>query len=933
MESELLEQNELDEIIEESTKDVKVDNLLLINNHHIAFGDIKNFIPTLNEPIVNAFIVPTFYYQKEGNKLIIIIVKSQTQYNLIIVQRIPSLDNSQFFEYDLLYPNKINFEDNFHVVKSWIINPPNETLQTLPDQKKYELSSLSKEYSNKNIDSNFMRSILEINTILPEDLNSIENIINMLKIKDIQNIRSISPIYNNKINLVILDVVKRKYPNELTNVSDESLKNIDFLSLYQRIKENEEISLIDWAAGHDMSLLNILLDKGLKPTIQGANLAAGEGNMELLEYLSSMNPPIFPNIDGATLAAQNDHLNTLDWLYGDRPSIKDLAEKYGNLTTLGWVDRNMSGDLGLINNSRQMSSGKIIYLIVRKFHQDFIQEIERIKNRGENPTSLGYPDIEWFILNGLWTQINEDEAYYIMYYINQEKEAIGPSILPSSKALGDVIENNYTDVLNWLENKIDSENGKLFIDFALNRGNIDILNRYFNRNPDYFLNYIIEKRLRIYKAIMSGGHIKSIQWLDELIDRYPSYFRGSRMQYTQREMGESIHYGHLNLVKILISRGINIDNSAGHIAIKYNRFNILDYFLTNNLVDPINMANYACHILNLNVLKWLESRGILPDNIGANNVVVYEDDKKDKIIEEWLKERGIYPDDRITETIILADEGKYRIYPEERRLEMLQRYEAERGFTPTRRAADVAIIKKYNNILRWIMNKDILPTEKGANWAARHKQYDLLDLLYNNYNILPTSEVLDSQYVRVNRDVNMIQWLTDKGILPTSKAADFLAERENYAELNVLAGQGILPSSKSYDLALINNKQRLIEWLNNKGIISPSSEVADFAIYNNNIEFLNRLLKGGIYPTKNGVITAYFNKNIPILDLLSQKGIFPPQETINLNPIKDVKLVSWLLSKNLLPENEQNIKLINEVREIELQSRSPPPFPPGVFQQ
>lgn len=56
------------------------------------------------------------------------------------------------------------------------------------------------------------------------------------------------------------------------------------------------------------------LGVNLLPDVFGANWAAGNGEIELLEWLACRDPPILPNSSGANMAAENGHLDILRWM-------------------------------------------------------------------------------------------------------------------------------------------------------------------------------------------------------------------------------------------------------------------------------------------------------------------------------------------------------------------------------------------------------------------------------------------------------------------------------------------------------------------------------------------------------------------------------------------------------------------------------------------
>lgn len=113
------------------------------------------------------------------------------------------------------------------------------------------------------------------------------------------------------------------------------------------------------------------------------------------------------------------------------------------------------------------------------------------------------------------------------------------------------------------------------------------------------------------------------------------------------------------------------------------------YFYLKDLLNKNKdqqLANKAASNGNLNVLKWLAEKNILPDQEGVNSAAHFE---KFNVL-EWLAGRNILPDQD---------------------------------------AADRATISGHLDVIKWLAKKDILPTESGIIKSYRSENYNIIKWL------------------------------------------------------------------------------------------------------------------------------------------------------------------------------------------------------------
>jgi len=843
---------------EKSTKEnveVEINNLILINNQYPAFEISENvFIPPIDssEEITSILVIPTFTYQTIGNKLIIIVIKNKNnQYDLIIVQRISDLPNLPT-HYNLLYPDQLNFLDEWKTVKSWIINPPNIQLESPSVQKKYSLQLMTQMYSNKNIESDFMRTLLENNLILPENLEAVEIIINTLNISDIKNLRSLSEHYKHLINQVILNIVRRTFRNELANISEDMLKNIDFISLYKRIKTNRNINLANWAAenGHldllEKFIYGLQLPGGkiIKPNRNGANKSAGKGRIDSLEYLASLKTPIFADRRGANLAAKHGHLNVLLWLAGDRPTIKALAKKYNHLDTIEWLEHHGNATFEPDIELDHFPFEHPVLQVQGQFppQQQFQ---EQFQFPPQQQFQEQFPQFQGQVPPIIRLQLRDDDG-----------NLIGPEILPTGKGADLALQNNHMYVFTWLLFKDIYPLDRNSSNIALVKGETRFVDILVKRNYPLNINYVM-------KGVIENGKLNSLEWIEEklLSEERTIGNPNARAERRSRRIVDSegntittssilrviiknknkfivsiIKNGNLDILIWLTKRGLKFNEKDIAMMLINNRYDIVEWILSKSaeislkeikfdsskqsekakevkfprkprirqLDLNVKIANLVAGLGNIDTLNWLEQKGVLPDHRAANYAFI----TGNKDVEMWLKQRNILPDARSVNDVI-SDKGDKVKYlspekmdkvTEEDKMNILLKFEKEKGYLPTSEGADYAIINGYDNILNWLLSKGILPTSRGADAALMRGRSDIVKFLADK-NILPTSRSADFVLLGYYRDniqpmndrtnielqqklsQEMLDWLFSKGILPTRKSADHLIKHDKFMNL------------------------------------------------------------------------------------------------------------------------------------------------------
>jgi len=956
-----------------SDKQINIDNLLLVNGHHLAFKENSHFIPPLDEEIKSIFSVPEFSYSDKGSKLIIIIVRNKFDQNDVIIVQQTNPNNLQINSneephYNLLYPNYIAFLDELRVVKSWIINPPNENLQTLSTSKKESLAKLSKMYSDINIDTEFMRILLENTTILSQDINVAESILQGLSIKDIKNLRSISLQYSDMINKIFINVVTRTYP-ELKDISNEFLQDIDFISLYQKIRKyntnnSQLINIADWAAGHSFPLLVALIDRGFIPTTKGANLASRKGLIDVIEFLSVLNPPVVPNTHGANSAAIYGHLNILLWLAGNRPTIKQLAEKHENLSLFRWVDRNMPTAMVDPDTPTILQDGSGIYFISKRYlstlatlqkelyrleqqgvaskdinlisqYPDIINFITQVNlqfnpfgnfgwninpnvgnlninnlNDNTNPQQLNdylrnIPDLNWFADHGCSGKAGPISIINTDYYVDMNGEVIGLKILPSENTFEIVLKNNHTDVFLWmLSQNLVPHNGSEIIESALFKGNLVIVEELL-KSPglrNMYLNHISINAASITMKLLTKGQLSTLDWLLNLNVTNPGLISYNDNE-TKKFMISAIKSSNIETVKWLIIRNIKPTYISLLYAIVYGKYDIAEYFIENEGLSLSENERTPIH-------HFATKYGMNDRKFTVGEIIAIETILKGKLDAlMWLEKKG-YLSDVIGANYSLAE---YYAIPLVIKNEINNQIEQDNLPIPLP-ANLVPPLQVHNDVA-------IQAEQQNDNIQEGNIQAEQQNDNIQEGNIQQVDRLLTEQTdspLNAKTYHNILVWLAERNILPNEEIyrviikgdtniTKRLSERSKLKMIKQIYGMYLfLPNTKTANTTVRKNYLAILEWIVNKGAY-PDSKGADNAVTINNYNMLELLAKQNILPTSKAFDLQLKKRVIDenMIQWLNNHNVLPTSEGANAVSNKNLtNWLDWLATKGILPDSE-----------------------------
>jgi len=316
----------------------KIDNLYLVNSNLLIFKINNKLIPEIREPIITIEKLPEFEINDKGGEVVIFLLASDQNRTVLIIQQLET-------KYIVLFPEEINFKHGYKTAGIWIVDFPEIKLTKLKESKRDELQKIFLEYKNKEINTQFMQSILENFSVLPDNPFITNLILDKLSASDLKNLTILHPDNKNKITNYLLEKLDSEYSFRLPVGYEDK---INLPQLYFKIKEiGINVGLANWAArnGH-LAVLEWLnaLNPPIRADMRGANYAAGNGQLAVLEWLNTLNPPIRPNVDGANYAARNGHLAVLQWLNAFNPPIRpnvvgaNWAAGNGHLAVLEWLN-------------------------------------------------------------------------------------------------------------------------------------------------------------------------------------------------------------------------------------------------------------------------------------------------------------------------------------------------------------------------------------------------------------------------------------------------------------------------------------------------------------------------------------------------------------------------------------------------------------------
>jgi len=83
---------------------------------------------------------------------------------------------------------------------------------------------------------------------------------------------------------------------------------------------------------------------------------------------------------------------------------------------------------------------------------------------------------------------------------------------------------------------------------------------------------------------------------------------------------------------------------------------------------------------------------------------------------------------------------------------------------PQQQHAENAVAAGRKEELDWILAQNVLPTFKGANWAAKYGHFEMLKFLQSKLGILP--DIIGANWAATENHIQIVKWLIQHEIWP-----------------------------------------------------------------------------------------------------------------------------------------------------------------------
>jgi len=345
-------------------------------------------------------------------------------------------------------------------------------------------------------------------------------------------------------------------------------KNFPNLQTIDALSEDGNIEMIDFIINEfNIKILNNCYIQG------SANNAAKNGHIKLIKWFEK-NYKILPNTKGANSAVENRYYEVVQFLAerGIYPNTEgaNAAAKNGDLIMINYLIYSLKVIPDNTGADKAAENGHLDMLkLLKKYNKYLIPSLEGANRAAKN----GHVHI----LN--WIEKQSKKQHY--------------TLLPDQKGASMAAEYGHLNVIQWLEKR------KVFPDaYGAFRA---VKNGYKN-----ILDYL--EKLNIlpydYAANLACKHNKLdiLDWLEK---------RGI-LPNKNEGLSLAAESGHLDAIQWLEEHNIFPDVCIANKAAEKGHIHILEYLEKKYEILP-NGLYYAMTSERLNVIKWLASRGIFPN--------------------------------------------------------------------------------------------------------------------------------------------------------------------------------------------------------------------------------------------------------------------------------------------------------------------------------
>lgn len=302
---------------------------------------------------------------------------------------------------------------------------------------------------------------------------------------------------------------------------------------------------------------------------------------------------------------------------------------------------------------------------------------------------------------------------------------------------------------------------------------------------------------------------------------------------------KAINNGRLDQIIVLIQKDAVVTPNNLSVAAEHGHIHILDYFAQLGILPDERAYHWAARSGRINVLDWLWNHGLVPDGDTAS-----ESNANFVEVLVWLENHGVVLNEWTPNYVTNS-------------IEVLEWLEKEKGWLPTFEAADFAAGRGNMEMLEWMVEREIYPTEEGMINAAVDRHLETIKWMVSRLGMKPTSAVARAA-AYYGHSIEILDYLEELGVIPNSECADDVIQQMNYFGsegasiieiLDWLAIRDIYPTQRGIFYAINSKRIDILKWLVDHNI-KPTVSWAHQAARGGNTMVLEWLASYGIKPRK-----------------------------------------------------------------------------------
>jgi len=676
---------------------------------------------------------------------------------------------------------------------------------------------------------------------------------------------------------------------------DKEVKLIKFLPTSYGINSavgNRRFHVLYWLYKEVLPTFHVKFHKYLYPTIEGANLAAKKGHIDVLEILEQK-WKLLPNMVGANSAAKKGHIDVLSWLAPLKPEIvdEDNNEDNNERNTQISYARRYGRKYGLHD----------IDIEKRGFHIPEIDNIIPILP-GNNCISgvlnkCNLKVLQWLWDRGLISQIGQEDSVRDEDLIDDEGN-IAQIIVISREDVNSICSlSDKLEILIWISEHIKIHQPSNVPGIANGLHNIpnNVNNVNFNVPNNLTYNFVpLLPNSQGANAAATYEEIDILNWLEKYnILPTNDVLEEPDIESSVLSLSWLYDRGYFESTVLTTIPSCNSNNSGSN-----NRDNSGGNSCNINNNSDNNSSNNGNNINNNDENLCNQTEQIEVFNSICNETVYVS--KGSKLEKDYIsKNRGT----RVANLAVANYNSRYT----PKVLTWLE----SKGFYPNIMGANGAAMTGCITILKELSLKNIYPDvsyiRHGINYAIRYNNFKYLfwlvtegkDVLFPNTKYIVNGNddcnYNDDKQDQSVKEVIKYDYLicsTDgvtPGLIPDMESLN-LAARSGYLDiLTLIAKQdnidcdgnkiSLLPNGFGMLSSALGGHVETVLWLESQGVNLMKIYIAHCIKYNQ-VEMFKLLLKRGIQPTQDEINIIYKEEQMEMIMILQQYKLYPDIETI-----------------------------------------------------